>query len=144
MVKSSIILILLFCLALSGNGQGSEDEKEVLQLSKAKFGWMVNKKIDSLGLILDDRLMYIHSNGWVQSKKEVLDDLVVRKLIYEKVELSQAEVRRYENTYIVNGKGKFAGSTNSVPFAFELVYTEVYIKNGKQWLLVSRHASKLP
>jgi hypothetical protein len=80
----------------------------------------------------------------VQSRKEVMDDSKSGKLNYQKIEVSEAAVRLYENTAIVIGKGKFSGIGNNNPFALELTYTEVYIKNNGHWQLVSRHANRMP
>ena len=122
----------------------SKTEQYVLNLSKRKFDWLIQKQRDSLDLVLDDRLMYIHSNGWSQSKQEVFDDMQSGKLIYKQIELKETQVRVYQNTAVVTGTGRFIGSREENEFDLPLAYTEVYVKKGKRWLLVSRHANRLP
>ena len=143
-MKKNISLLFVFaCVALSGLAQ-SKTEQLVLNLSKKKFEWMVTKRYDSLELLLDDQLKYIHSNGWMQSKKEVIDDCTSGKLVYQKIEVTESTVRLYDKTAIVTGKGKFSGVNSNNPFALELTYTEVYIKSKNRWLLASRHANRMP
>lgn len=139
---SFTLLVILFSLPVFA--QVNKAEQQVLNLSKTKFRWLIHQRLDSLSAILDSRLMYGHSNGWVQTKQEVLDDCKSGKLLYQQIEVSDAAVRLYKNTAIVTGKGRFTGSINSVPFALNLFYTEVYIKSGKEWLLATRHSTKLP
>jgi hypothetical protein len=120
----------------------SKQEKEVLEVSRAKFNWLVNKNIDSLHFVLDDRLTYIHSNGWVQSKKELMDDLLSGKLTYDKIEVLESTVRLYSKSAIVTGKGKFVASLSGTTNTFDLTYTETYVLQKREWKLVSRHASR--
>ena len=144
-MKKNILLLFVFVnLAISAFAQLETTEKLILDLSKKKFDWMINKRYDSLEMLLDDQLKYIHSNGWIQSKKEMMEDFTSGKLTYQKVDVSESTVRLYDNTAIVIGKGKFSGVISDTPFAMELTYTEVYIHNKKRWLLASRHANKMP
>lgn len=92
---------------------------------------------------MDDRAQYVHSNGWIQTKQEVLDDLVSGKLNYQKVIVTEATVRLYPNMALLIGKGKFSGVVNKNLFTMDLLYTEVYVKKEMKWLLASRHANKM-
>lgn len=121
----------------------SATEKFVLKLHETKFRWMVQKKLDSLNSILDERIQYVHSNGWVQNKKEVTEDLQSGKLIMNSVQVTEATARVYKGFVIVNGKGNFNVVVNGVAVELQLLYTEVYAKRQNGWLLVSRHATKL-
>jgi hypothetical protein len=138
------LTLLVVLISLSAFAQVNKAEQQILNLSQAKFGWMVQQQLDSLSQILDERVRYGHSNGWVQTKQEVLSDFKSGKLVYSKVVVTDASVRLYKNTAIVMGKGKFDGSINNVSFSLDLLYTEVYVKKGKQWLLATRHANKMP
>ena len=144
MTKINFSLIAFIYLSLSSQAQSNKTEQYILDLSKRKFEWTVSKNIDSLRAVLDERVIYVHSNGWAQTKQEVLDDFNSNKLAYQNIVVSEASVRLYDNTAIVNGKGKFSGLVNKTPFTLDLLYTEVYILKGKRWLLASRHANRLP
>lgn len=137
------LLLLLFLVAHTSTAQTTR-QKEILNLSQRKFVWLINKQLDSLSLVLDDDLMYIHSNGWTESKKDVLDDLKTGKLVYGDVQIENAQVRLYKNAAIVTGTGKFSGVNDGNTFDLRLLYTEVYVLKNKKWLLASRHANRLP
>lgn len=121
----------------------SATEKFVLKLHETKFRWMVNKKLDSLNTILDERIVYVHSNGWVQNKKEIIEDLNSGKLIMNSVIVTEASARVYKGFVIINGKGFFNVVVDGNAVEINLLYTEVYAKREKGWLLVSRQATKL-
>jgi hypothetical protein len=136
--------ILLLCLLIwIGAHSQTKQEREVLQLSIKKFDWLVNRKIDSLNFILDDRLTYIHSNGWVQSKKELIEDLQNGKLVYDNISVTEATVRMYAKSAVVTGRGIFVATLNGSTNTFDLSYTETYVLQKRDWKLVSRHASKV-
>jgi hypothetical protein len=119
-----------------------KQEREVLQLSHAKFKWLVQKKVDSLKFVLDERLTYIHSNGWVQTKKELIDDLLSGKLTYDKIEVEKDSIRIYSKSAVVTGRGKFTATMGGVTNTFDLTYTETYVLQKREWKLASRHASR--
>ena len=141
------ISLLLFFLVLGSDilaQTASAQEKKILDLSGRKFNWLIVKQYDSLELLLDDRVTYVHSSGWVQNKREVIDDLKTGKLNYVKVTIKEATARMYDKTAIVNGIATIDGLMEGKSFVVELRYTEVYISKGKNWILVSRHANKMP
>lgn len=120
----------------------SRQEQEVLQLSHAKFKWIVQKKIDSLKVVLDERLTYIHSNGWMQTKDELIADLMSGKLSYESIEVVRDSIRIYPKSAVVTGRGKFVATMGGITNTFDLTYTETYVLQKREWKLVSRHASR--
>ena len=134
----SIIALSVSIFTVAQSGQ----EREVLAVAKAKFKWIVNKNIDSLDFALDDRLTYIHSNGWVQTKKELINDLLSGKLTYDRIDIIESSVRLYPKSAVVTGKGRFIATMNGTTNTFELSYTETYVLQKREWKLVSRHASR--
>ena len=145
MRKAPILLIIFLVQASLALGQSiSPQEQSVLDLSKRKFDWLIGKQYDSLAALLDDKVQYTHSNGWVQNKKEVIEDTRSGKLDYRKVTVKEAAVHLYGSAAVVTGMGKFEGIRDATPFTLDLRYTEVYVKMGNRWKLVSRHANRMP
>lgn len=143
-MKSILLVLFVVCrFSIGAFGQQTAQEQQIILLSKKKFEWLVTKNIDSLKIVLDDQIRYVHSNGWIQTKQEVLDDVVSGKLNYQEVVVTEASVRLYPDMAILIGKGKFSGIVNKNPFTMSLLYTEVYVKRGTKWKLASRHANKM-
>ena len=109
-----------------------------------KFSWLINQKLDSLQTLLHDDVYYIHSNGWKETKTELLDNLKSGKLTYTNIVVHESQVRLFDNTAIVNGKGTFSVKMEGKPYDFNLYYTEVYARDDQGIKLVSRHACKDP
>ena len=136
------VITFFFSVLITVSFSQTKDEATVLDLSRTKFRWMIEKKTDSLNLILDERLSYIHSNGWVQNKKEFIDDFN-RKLTYHSINLSELHVRVYRRSAVVTGKGHFSVSLEGNRVETDLFFTEVYVRYGNKWKLASRHANKI-
>lgn len=139
------ILTLLFLITLSTFvfGQSREADK-VNVLHKQKFEWLISGNVDSLNALLAPEVNYVHSNGWIQNREEVLADMKSAKLQYKAVEVEDAQVSILENTAIVTGRGAFSGVMNGTVFSVKLLYTEVYVKVNEHWKLAGRHACRLP
>lgn len=118
-------------------------EQHVLDLSKKKFQWMVAMQFDSLQAVLDDRMMFIHSNGWLETKTEFIHDIRSGKLRYKSIDIIEATARVYPGSAIIIGRGKFVVTLDGKDLQLELKYTEVYIQQNGKWLLASRHANRL-
>lgn len=135
-------MIVVSGLYSFGQAPGNS-EQSLLELSRRKFDWLIANQYDSLNALLDDRLQYIHSNGWVQNKKEVEADSRSGKLKYQSVSIKESQARLYGVSAVVTGLGTFAGIKEGTSFSIDLRYTEVYVWNGR-WKLVSRHANRMP
>lgn len=135
-----IIIFLLFSVGL----YAQSSEQAVLDLSKKKFEWMARLSYDSLESALDDRLLFVHSNGWTETKEEFIQDIKSGKLRYVEINVTEANARMYSGTAIVTGKGNFKVLLDGNELVINLYYTEVYVWKNDKWLLASRHANRLP
>ncbi len=138
-----LFVIVFFSVQTFAQQSSSVTEAYIVKLHQKKFDWMIKKQYDSLKQVLDDRLVYIHSNGWTESKQEVIADIQSGKLNYTNVKLTESSARIFQKAAIVNGKGFFSVLMDGKPLTIQLYYTEVYVKKKSGWMLVSRHANKI-
>ena len=142
-MKHIFIFSFSFLVITSLSAQ-TKEEQDVIAASKKKFRLMIEMKLDSLEGVLDDRLQFVHSSGWTESKKELIEDIKSGKLRYQNIESRDIMVRLYSKTAILTGKGKFTVMLDGKELLFDLAYTEVYVMKGKKWLLASRHSNRMP
>jgi Domain of unknown function (DUF4440) len=140
---SLFVCFFILCVPVFSQTEKQTKEQTVLALHVKKFDWMVQKQYDSLETVLDKELMYIHSNGWIESKDEVMADLKSGKLNYTSVKITEAKARIFKTTAVVTGKGIFNVVMENKPLEIQLMYTEVYVEKKGNWMIVSRHANKL-
>jgi glycerophosphoryl diester phosphodiesterase len=135
------ILVTDFPIELSKKPDRQLKER-INDIHMKKFNWMINAQIDSLDNILHKDVYYIHSNGWKETKSELIQNLKSEKLKYVQIKIHQSEVRTDENAAIVTGKGTFNVSLDGKDIELNLYYTEVYIIGKEGIKLISRHACK--
>ena len=145
-MKYLILIIFGFISISSTNGQpASRTEVLIKKLSKEKFEYMNAASIEKLKPMLDERLIYVHSNGMTESKEEMIANLIAEKWSVENVKLiGSPTVRVVKNDVaVLIGKGNYSVQTEGKKLEVDLYYTEVWVHYKKGWLLFSRHASKL-
>lgn len=143
MKKHLLVLFLLISLPFFSQTKKDKIAHHIIALHQKKFDLMISKQFDSLSLILDADLKYIHSNGWVESKEDLLTNLKSDKLVYKKVTVSETKVTLTNHVAIVSGKGLFSVILENVKIEIPLMYSEIYVKKRGKWLLLHRHANKL-
>lgn len=146
LVISISFLFLVSCSSHRPNDKmdNTWSAESLNNISRKKFEWMIQKNIDSLVLVMHDEVRYIHSNGWLESKNEMMDNLRSGKLAYRNIQVIKSEAKIYKNTGTVVGEGIFSVSLNNQPLEIHLLFTEVYITSRSGWQCISRHACKLP
>lgn len=118
---------------------------DVLALHLRKFEWMIQRDSARMAGVLAPDVRFVHSNGLVQTRADILADFRTGHLEYFEIVPRDTSVRTYANgTAIVQGRMKVRGAIDGTAYETDLRYTEVYIRHGRRWLLVTRHASRAP
>ena len=116
------------------------------KLSAEKNKYMNPGSLEKLKPMLDDRMIFIHSNGLTETKDLMIKDIIDGKWKIYSVDIHEANVRVFKNNFaVLIGKGTFKANnpTSGGDISTELYYTEVWSHVTKGWLLTSRHASKI-
>lgn len=142
-VKTSSLVIILFLL-LSQNtfAQQKKDSatlhQQILKLNKA----LVQKDERTLKKILSKKLTYAHSNGWVEYRKDLIENLFNGKLTYANIQLTQMNISIDENVGVVRSKGNFDVIMSEKLLHFKLNVLQVWIWKKGRWILMSRQSVK--
>lgn len=140
MMKLLLIIGWLFTSCL-GYGQDSLGVKDAMsRLENA----LLSKDREVLESVLHKDASFGHSNGWAQSKMEVLDDARSGKLSYHKF--------ASRNIHFVAINKKWAtvrldtdaeGNLKGSDFKLNLHVMQVWIRTKKGWQLFARQSTKL-
>jgi len=152
-MKKTIIAILL-CIAgtqlvnaqanlpSAPNKNPSKEEQELLDLSKSKWTWMADKKVDTLNGLFDEKCVFVHMGGnW--GKTQELNTIKGGFIWYKKAEVYGASVNIFGNTAILLNDIDLLAvvGQNEVTHAF--MVTEVYLKENGKWKMGSLTFSTL-
>src|SRR5690349_6486355 len=131
------ILILLVCSF--SYGQTSYLKDAVSKLDKA----LVEKDTVTLKQLLHKNVTYGHSNGWVETKDDVLRDLASGKLVYYAFKSDSLAWQTEANWASVRSRTKVEVSMNGNRMEMNLHVLEVWLKTNKGWQLIARQSTKL-
>ena len=142
-----LLTILFFFLVAVANAQlappmrGTDEEKLVTTVKEFHQA-LVKQNIVSINQQTDKALKYGHSNGWVQTKTDIIKDFETGYLTYKSFKEDSITVSMNGNManvfFIADITATRAGSTNS----YHLKVMEVWVKKSNRWVLFSRLAVK--
>jgi Domain of unknown function (DUF4440) len=105
---------------------------------------LLNKEEKALVQLLHADISYGHSNGWVQNKNDIINDLKSGKLIYNKIENSRVMIVAIDNNLAtVRTNTNAEGSISGTAFKLNLHVLQVWIKAKNGWQLLARQSTKL-
>ncbi len=136
------LLTLLFLTFFIQARAQTTDEKAVLDTETRRFAAQVSKDVAVLEQTLAPDVIYVHSTGVIDNKQSYIDAIRSGKSNYTAIEAQEQKIRLYGNTAIINGVCAVKMNNDNKPTEFKLRYTDVYIKKGSQWQLVSWQSLK--
>ena len=111
----------------------------VAKLDKA----LIAKDTVVLKQLLHKDLTYGHSNGWVETKADVINDLVLGKLAYNKIESKNIKWTVTNDVSTMRSTMDVSYQLDSKPGELKLHVLQVWLKTNKGWQLLSRQSTKL-
>lgn len=116
------------------------DEAKLIQTAKEFHQALVNNNTVSINQQTDKALSYGHSNGWIETKADVIKDLETGYIDYLAFKEDSITVSMNGNManlrFVADITAIMKGSTNT----FHLKVLEVWVKKGKRWVLFGRQA----
>jgi hypothetical protein len=117
-------------------------EQEILDLSKAKWAWMAEKKADALDDLFDDKAVFVHmSGGW--GKANEMEVIKSGRIWYKKAEIYKASVNLFGDTAILLNEIDLLAVVGGNEVINAFMVTEVYIKKNGKWKMGSLSFSSL-
>jgi len=104
---------------------------------------LLEKDATTLKAVLHKDVSYGHSNGWIQSKTDILNDFTSGKLTYNKIENNSSAIIKISKKYAtVKTNTNAEGSVNGTAFKLILHIMQFWIKTKNGWQLITRQSSK--
>ena len=102
---------------------------------------LVQKNIVSLNQQMDNALSYGHSNGWIQTKADVIKDFERGYISYQSFKEDSITVSMNDNMANVRFVADITATVNGTTVNnYHLRVLEVWAKKGKRWVLFARQA----
>jgi hypothetical protein len=123
--------------------QNVKSEQEVINLSKEKWRWMSERKVDSLATLFHEKAVFVHM-GATMSKDEELEVIRSGRIHYKDVDIQEVSVRFIgATTAILLTKIRLVAVVGGNEVTNPFVVTEVYVQQSDTWILASLSFTKL-
>ena len=118
-------------------------EQEVINLSKEKWRWMSERKVDSLDALFHEKAVFVHMGG-TMSKEQELDVIRSGRIHYKDVDIQEVSVRFIgTTTAILLNKISLVAVVGGNEVTNPFVVTEVYVQQSGTWTLASLSFTRL-
>jgi hypothetical protein len=121
--------------------RGSPGENAQLLTTMRNFHrQLVLKKIQCIQKSVHDSLSYGHSNGWIENKAELTQNILNEYITYHSFKEDSIQVVRDGNTAYIRFIADIEATLNSKRSTFHLKVFEVWVKRNDEWVLFARQA----
>jgi len=134
-----VFTIFVLSMGLFVSGQPASLKDAVTRLDKA----LVEKDTAALKKLLHNNVTFGHSNGWVESKDDVIKDVISGKLDYHTIKSDSLTWKTESNWASVRSITKVEVTVNDNKTELKLHILEVWLRTDKGWQLIARQSTKL-
>jgi hypothetical protein len=138
-VKSSLFILFVFAFVST---HAQTEEEKLTKTMKEFHQALVQKNTLSINQQTDKALTYGHSNGWVETKTDVINDLETGLISYQSIKEDSIKVTINGPMAHVRFVADIDATLRGNKSSFHLKVLEVWVKKGKRWLLFARQALK--
>jgi hypothetical protein len=114
----------------------------VVNLSKEKWRWMSERKVDSLAALFHEEAIFVHMGG-TMSKDQELDVIRSGRIHYKKADIHEVSVNIIGTTAILLNRITLLAVVGGNEVTNPFVVTEVYVQQGGTWMLASLSFTRL-
>ena len=138
----ALALITLVPIAVLSQSSNSTAEQELINLSKEKWRWMSERKVDSLDGLLHEKAVFVHM-GATMTKAQELEVIKGGAIQYKTVEIQEASVRFIDKTAVLLNKIRLVAVVGGNEVTNPFMVTEVYVQQSGTWKLASLSFTRL-
>ena len=135
-----ITIVMSFFISLSTVAQ--TEESKLITAMKEFHQALVEKNTVSINQQTEKALSYGHSNGWVQTKTDLIKDFETGLISYQSYKEDSVQVLLSDKVANVRFIADINATLRGNSISNHLKVLEVWVKKGKRWLLFARQAVK--
>jgi hypothetical protein len=136
-LKKILVIVLLLQVVFA---KAQTDEEKLSVTLKEFHQALINKNTVSINQQTDKALTYGHSNGWVETKTDMIKNLETGYMTYKEYKEDSVQVTVNGNMAHARFIADISAVLNGNAGNFHLKVLEVWVKKGKRWILFARQA----
>ncbi|GAA4450246.1 nuclear transport factor 2 family protein [Rurimicrobium arvi] len=103
-------------------------------------GALTTRDVHALKKMLAPRIRYAHSNGWTESRKELIHHLYDGTLSYRRIESEISSLALNGNIALVKSKGSYEVQMKGQNAVYHLNVLQIWKYKRHRWQLMSRQS----
>ena len=117
-------------------------EQEIINLSKQKWDWMSERKVDTLDPLFHEKSVFVHMGGsW--GKEQELDIIKSGGIHYKKADIHEVSVNIMGETAVLLNRITLLAVVGGNEVTNPFMVTEVYVQQDDTWQLAALSFTKL-
>lgn len=136
-------LACVLFLAAAAWAAAPPDEADIRQAEARWAEAVKGRDVAALERLYEDGLIYAHSTGIVETKREYLERLKGGKQRYDGIVFEKTQVALHGDTAVALSWLRMNGKSNERLFNDRLMMTHVWVKKGGGWKLAAHQTTKL-
>jgi len=122
--------------------QGVSPEQEIIDLSREKWRWMSERKVDALAALFHEKAVFVHMGGsW--GKEQELEIIKSGRIHYKQADIHEASVNIIGATAILLNRITLLAVVGGNEVTNPFMVTEVYVQESGAWTLASLSFTRL-
>ena len=119
------------------------EENDVAAAVERLRAAMLSGKAADLSAVAADNLIYVHSDGLIETKAEFVETIVSGRSVFVTIDLSDQQIKVTGDTAIVRHILEAKTNNNGVPGFVKIGILLVWQKQNGEWKLLGRQAQKV-
>lgn len=134
-MKTLFISLFLLVASSPSFAEGTTTEKELEDLSRAKWQWMADKDVAKLATLFDEGSKFVHMSGTWNKAKE-LEIIETGSIWYKKADVHDVVVEVFGDTAILWNRITLQAVVRGEEVTTEFTVTEIYQKKEDGWKML--------
>lgn len=118
------------------------EQQEIINLSKEKWQWMSDKKVDILANLFHEKAVFVHMGGSM-TKEQELNVIKSGGIQYKQADIHEVSVNIMGAVAILLNRITLLAVVGGNEVTNPFMVTEVYLKDGEDWKLGSMSFTRL-
>jgi len=120
----------------------TDAEQDLIDLSRVKWRWMSERKVDSLAVLFHEKAVFVHMGG-TMSRDQELNVIRSGGIHYKHAEIQEVSVSIIGTTAILLNRIRLDAVVGGNEVTNPFVVTEVYVQQNGTWKLGSLSFTRL-
>lgn len=118
-------------------------DDEIRNAEKKWADAVVKADAAAMESVYGEKLIYAHSTGVVQTRKEFIDQIGSGQRKYDSVVQEPMRIEVYGGAAVAHYLARMTGNVEKVPFNDRVMVMHFWVRQGGQWRLVAHQTTKV-